>query len=140
MKVLLVLALLTCTSVHQGTVVRRTPDDDAAIVGKTFFLPHINLLQTITGGQNIFNSSVIQRCVSRTDIQDDHNNLEWYKDNDVLYHAVADEAGLSGSYGGSFTLKTFLDGVYSTESWRDTEFKSSSLDYGSYKEVVEVNS
>lgn len=133
MKVLLVLALLTCTSVHQGTA------DDAAIVGKTFFLPHINLLQTITGGQNIFNSSMIQRCVIRTDIQDDHNDLEWYKDNDVLYRAVADEAGLSGSYGGSFTLKTSLDGVYSTESWKDTEVKSSSLDYGSYKEVVEVN-
>ena len=85
MKVLLVLALLTCTSIYDGTALMQSPDDNAAIVGNTFFLPHINLLQTITGGQNIFNSSLLQHCVSHTDIQDDHNYLEWYKDNEVLY-------------------------------------------------------
>lgn len=139
MKLLLVLTLLTCISVYHGTALIQSPYENAPIIGNTFYLPHINLLETITGGQNIFNSSLLPRCIVSTDIQDDHNNLEWYKDNQVLYRAVADEAGLSGSYGGSFTLKTSLDSVYSTESWKVTQVKSSSLDYGSYKEVVEVN-
>lgn len=114
-------------------------NETAQIVGNTFYLPRINLLETITGGQNIFNSTTLPKCITQTNIQDDHNILEWYKDNEVLYRAVADEAGLSGSYGGSFTLKTSLDSVYSTESWKVTEVKSSSLDYGSYKEIVEIN-
>lgn len=35
--------------------------------------------------------------------------------------------------------KISLDRVYSTQSWHDTEVKSSSVDYGSYKQVVELN-
>ena len=115
------------------------PSDEGTSVGNTFYLPSINLLETITGGQTIFNMTMLQKCVTKTDIQDDHNLLQWYKDNKVLYQAVADEAGLAGSYGGSFTLKTSLDSVFSTESWKVTEVKSSSLDYGSYKEVIEIN-
>ena len=122
-----------------GTALLTSPNENAPIVGNTFYLPSINLLETITGGQNIFNSSLLQRCIVNTDIQDDHNLLQWYKDKQVLYRAVADEAGLSGSYSGSFTLKTSLDSVYSTQSWKVTEVKSSSIDYGSYKEVVEIN-
>ena len=136
MNVIVLLTVLASASLSFGSA---SLNQNAQIVGKTFYLPHVSLLDTITGGQSIFNSTLIQRCFVQTDIQDDHNVLEWYKDNDVLYRAVADEAGLSGTYSGHFTLKTSLDSVYSTQSWRDTEVKSSSLDYGSYKQVVELN-
>ena len=129
LNILALFAFLTCTFVHLAT----------QVIGNTFYLSRIDLLETITGGQNIFNTSLIPKCIVQTSIQDDHNVLEWYKDNEVLYRAVADEAGLTGTYGGSFTLKTSLDSVYSTESWKDTEVKSSSLDYGSYKEIIEIN-
>lgn len=136
LNVLALSAFLTCAFVHLGDAL---VNENAQIIGNTFYLPHVNLLESITGGQNIFNSSQLAKCIVQTSIQDDHNVLEWYKDNEVLYRAVADEAGLTGTYGGSFTLKTSLDSVYSTESWKDTEVKSSSLDYGSYKEIVEIN-
>ena len=139
MNVIVLITFLTCTSMYYGSARVEMPNENAQIVGKTFYLPHINLLETITGGQSIFNSTQLQNCIVQTSIQDDYNVLEWYKDNEVLYRAVADEAGLSGSYKGSFTLKTSLDSVYSTESWKVTEVKSSSLDYGSYKEIIEVN-
>ena len=136
LNVFALFVFLTCTFVHLGDAL---VNENAQIIGNTFYLPRINLLETITGGQNVFNSSQLAKCIVRTSIQDDHNVLEWYKDNKVLYRAVADEAGLTGTYGGSFTLKTSLDSVYSTESWKETEVKSSSLDYGSYKEIVEIN-
>ena len=121
MNVIVLITFLTCTSMYYGSARVEMPNENAQIVGKTFYLPHINLLETITGGQSIFNSTQLQNCIVQTSIQDDHNVLEWYKDNEVLYRAVADEAGLSGSYKGSFTLKTSLDSVYSTESWKVTE-------------------
>ena len=138
-NMLALLMFLSYTSMCSVTAHVQLPNENAQIIGNTFYLPHINLLETITGGQNIFNSTQLQKCVVQTSIQDDHNVLEWYKDNKVLYRAVADEAGLSGSYGGSFTLKTSLNSVYSTASWKMTEVKSSSLDYGSYKEIIEIN-
>ena len=133
MKILVVVTTLAWVSLsHESALL----NDNAKHVGKVFYLPHHNVLNTITGGEDIFDRELIQSCISQNDIHDDHKDLNWYRNNDVLYKAVSFEAGLSGSYTGLFTLSTSLNSVYSTVSWRDSEVKSSSIDYGSYKQVL----
>ena len=110
MPVLLVLPIVIYTYFYVWWKCLLTSLDDNTPIVKThsMYLLKIRLLLTIAAiacGQNIFISSLLSKCA---DIQEDHNLLQLYKDNQVWYRAVADEAGLSGSYGGSFTLKISL--------------------------------
>ena len=136
MKVLAIITVLAWASVSAQSA---PLNENAQIVGKIFYLPDYNILNEITGGHDIFNSTAIQQCFLQSDVHDDNNELNWYKNNRELYKSLSIGAGLSGSFGGLFTLKFSLESLYKTVSWRDTEIKSASLDYGSYKQVVELN-
>ena len=136
MTILVLITVLALASLsHESPLL----NPNSIHVGKVFYLPNHNVLNTITGGEDIFNRTLIQSCLSQTDIYDDRKDLNWYKSKDILYKAVSFEAGLSGSYTGLFTLSTSLQSVDSTVNWHSSDVKSSSLDYGSYKHVLELS-
>ena len=106
-----VLGLITVLAWASLSVQSAPLSENAQIVGKIFYLPDYNILTEITGGHDIFNLTAVQQCFLTTEVHDNHNILNWYKDNHSLYKSLSIGAGLSLKI---FSLKLTMESLYKT--------------------------
>ena len=100
-------------------------------IGYSFYIPDTDMLDALSGGSQIFQSSV-GKCIKEVADAKIKRSFLFYGDQKSFYHSLRTEVGIGGQLMSAFTMGATLNSVSGSSSLSDTIIKGATLDIASY--------
>lgn len=98
-------------------------------IGEAFDLSNTDFYSTLTQGNTIIDKEQAKECFRLTEVTNGKAFLETSNTLESVYRSVSKEADLSSEFTYYITLKSSLQSISSSINWRNSQAKTSQVDY-----------
>ena len=105
--------------------------EDRHDIGRSFYIPDADMLDVLSGGSQILQSSM-DKCIKEVDDAKNKRSFLFYEDQKSFYHSMRTEVGIGGDLMNAFTMGATLNAVSGSSGFINTVIKGATLDIASY--------
>ena len=112
--------------------------DDRHDIGRSFYIPNIDMLDGHSGGYEILKSNV-KGCIHEVSDSKLKKDFLFYEDQQSFYRSVGTEVSIGGDLRNAFTMGATISSTSGGISTTDTKIKGATLDIAAYSREVYID-